>query len=278
LSFVKLSNASELHYLALGQPSPKTAIFLHGIMGNKKNWQGFVKTFIESFGSWNAIVFDLRNHGESSKHQAPFSVEAAARDVAEALNILTIKPRAIIGHSFGGKVATLAAEFMVSIEQLWLLDSSFSALNAANPLEESMSTTAFEVLEILDQVIWPVESRRALINELLARGMSNQIALWMTTNLVEEGEAFRLSFEPSELKKMLMDFMALDLWERVSFLDKNIHLVAAEYGFRLNAIDRQHLQQIAGPRGFFHVLKDSGHFVQADNPHGLIELMKPYFS
>ncbi len=265
--------------MALGPEGNKTAVFLHGIMGNKKNWQGFVRLFLESFPSWNALIFDLRNHGESSKHATPFSVSAAAADIAQALELLNLEASALIGHSFGGKVAALAAGKIPSIRQLWLLDSSFSSVEQFNSLEKYPSMNALEVLEVLDQIHWPVQSRRTLIDELQALGVSNQIALWMTTNLEPVGEALKLNFNPSELKKMLMDFLSLDLWDQVSTLSRtmDIHLVAASHGFRLSSVDEVRLQELALSRGFFHVLKDSGHFVQADNPSGLIELMRPYF-
>ncbi len=277
MNWVKINQDLELSFLKVGHCPENEAIFLHGIMGSKKNWQGFLKLFVDACPSWSAYAFDLRNHGESSKHQAPLTVEAAASDIKNAVVKMGIKPRAIIGHSFGGKVATMAAHMIPSIEQLWILDSSLSALPKGHALEQNQTTTALELLEILKKISWPMESRRALIEALLSQKVSNQIALWMTTNLEAERDAFVLNFEPSELEMMLKDFLALDLWPLVSTLAQtmDVHLVAAEHGFRLTYDDQKKLMELAPERGYFHPLK-SGHFVQADNPEGLLAIMKPY--
>ncbi|MCA9508388.1 MAG: alpha/beta hydrolase [Myxococcales bacterium] len=282
MTTVKIAKETQLAYLRVGKHHHEnSAIFLHGIMGNKKNWQSFLRLFIEACPKWDALVFDLRNHGESSKHQEPFTVHATAFDIAQACDLLQIRPKAIIGHSFGAKVATLAADMMSSsVEQLWLLDSSLSMISSPNPLGSPNDTTALGLLELLDRIKWPLTSRRALIEELLTRGVNEQIALWMTTNLIVAEDGFRLNFEPSELKAMLINFLELDLWNRVPQLSQrmDIHMLSAQHGYRLFEHDQIRLKELAGMQGYFHLLRDSGHFVQADNPRGLLEILQPYFN
>ncbi len=279
MSVVQLPHG-KLHYYSQGYSSrPNYAVFVHGIMGNARNWQGFLKLFVESFPEWNALIFDLRNHGESSKHLGPFTTESAASDIPKALEILMIEPQAIIGHSFGGKVASFAAAKIPSLRQLWLLDSSFSARPATGLLESTHNSTAFDVLRVLRDLKWPAESRRSLVEVLKAHSLSEQVALWMTTNLVQSPEGLMLNFDPGELELMLRDFVAIDLWGLAKELSISlqIHLLKAEQGSRLNKEDEARLNALDG-RHYFHVLKNSGHFVQVDNPSGLIELMRPFFS
>ncbi|GAU12435.1 hypothetical protein TSUD_229690 [Trifolium subterraneum] len=68
-------------------PDPPTAVFLHGILGCRKNW-------------------DLRCHGDSAsmKKRGPHTVASAALDVLKLVRDLRITPRVLVGHSFGGKV------------------------------------------------------------------------------------------------------------------------------------------------------------------------------
>lgn len=225
------------------------------------------------------MIFDLRNHGESSKHVEPFTTASAALDISLALDRLMLEPHAIIGHSFGGKVAALAASTIPSTKQLWLLDSSFGKLAHVKALEAEHKATAINVLEVLEELSWPFASRRMVSEALKAKGLSQQIALWMTTNLVEDGDGFRLNFSPSELRLMLLDFVGLDLWPLAKELSASmaIHLVKAEIGSRLDEDDEQKLKGLENNH-YFHVLKNSGHFVQADNPAGLIALMNPFFA
>ena len=78
-----------LSYVELGHAQrTRVIVFLHGIMGNKKNWLNFAKLWLASRPDWTAIIFDLRNHGESLKHQFPLTIEACAQDIVKALQSL----------------------------------------------------------------------------------------------------------------------------------------------------------------------------------------------
>ncbi len=61
---------------------------------------------------WSALLVDLRLHGDSPALDPPHTVEAAAADVravieAESSNGAPV--RALLGHSFGGKVTLAVA-------------------------------------------------------------------------------------------------------------------------------------------------------------------------
>lgn len=261
-----------LSYVALGDTKFSPVIFLPGIMGTKKNLEHFVKKFLEKMPQTSALIFDLRNHGESSKHCEPYTVDACAKDVAEAINVLGLKPKAVIGHSFGGKVALLVSE-KLKLSQAWLLDCPLGKINA-KPLNNSLNV--LEILEKLDKIPWPLQARNDLVIKLQALGAAREIALWMTTNLRQENDGLYLNFYPEDMKKLLMDFLSLDLWPKAQALSEHtqVHLVQAEHGERLDEMDRQKFEAVI-KSGKFHILKDSGHFVHADNPTGLLDIIIP---
>lgn len=279
MSLLTISHELSLSYVSLGDIyKTDPVIFLHGIMGNKKNLSGFAQRFLHNFPSYSALIFDLRNHGQSSKHCAPFTVEACALDIKEACHLLAVAPKTIIGHSFGGKVALLAAKQMKAIETVWLLDCSPGPIEPKKHLEKPQSSLL--VIEKLQTLEWPVSSRRDLVQKLTNVGISQRIASWMTTNLEPTKEGLGLVFEPDEMKQMLKDYIKLDGWPTVMELCQRIdlHIVAAEYGQQVTEDDQIKLKDKSCGHGFFHVLKDAGHFVHADNPEGLIEIMRPYFN
>jgi esterase len=279
LDFVKISPQLELSFSSFGDAANNLVIFLHGIMGNKKNLTGFVQNFLKEVTGYRALIFDLRNHGTSTKHVPPFTVQACAEDIQAACEALSVRPKVIVGHSFGGKVALLSANYIKSISDVWLLDCPPGPIQQKNVNNDKESFTTLSVIRALEDLAWPVQSRLKLTNDLMDRGMSNAIAAWMTTNLQKDDEGFRLVFEPKEMKAMLLDFLKLDGWPYVSALSdqRSIHLVAAEFGNRVFASDDSKLKQLAGKNGYFHVLKNAGHFLHADNPVELIRLMSPYF-
>jgi pimeloyl-ACP methyl ester carboxylesterase len=270
-------NIDREHVLSLVASSDDaTVVFLHGIMGNKKNLQTFISRFVDEMAH-DVIAFDLRNHGESSKHWAPFTVEAAGRDIVSACTALSIKPTALVGHSFGGKVALMAASLIKSVEQVWLLDCSPGMSKPAEIPTQKVLTT-LQVIDVLAGLNWPLPSRKVLVEQLQERGVSKSIALWMTTNVIANDDGVRLVFALSEVKAILLDFVRLDGWPLVKSLSlsTDIHLVAALRGGRVSGEDQKALLHFASHRGYFHEL-DAGHFVHADNPADLLTIMRPYF-
>ncbi|PNY15028.1 esterase/lipase [Trifolium pratense] len=87
-------------------PDPPTAVFLHGILGCRKNWGSFAKRLAREFPMWQFLLVDLRCHGDSAsmKKRGPHTVASAALDVLKLVRDLRITPRVLVGHSFGGKV------------------------------------------------------------------------------------------------------------------------------------------------------------------------------
>jgi pimeloyl-ACP methyl ester carboxylesterase len=269
LSVINLDNLS-LSYSLIGEGDP--LVFLPGIMGNKKNWQLFATRLLKELPNYSALIFDLRNHGESSKHCEPFTIRACADDVVQAVKKLSLNPHAIFGHSFGGKVGFLAGK-KLEVPQIWLLDCPFGEMDQ-KPLGESL--TAFDIINKLKKLSWPQKSRNDVVEELLKLKVPRPISLWMSTNLREEQAGYFLNFYPDEVEKMLEDFIKQDLWPEVSSANKSkIHLVMAEHGQRVSLKDKEKLEQVS-PNSFFHVLKNSGHFVHVDNPDGLIKLIREF--
>lgn len=281
LSSLETATGHSLSYLACGDiHGANLVVFLHGIMGNKKNLVGFVKEFLAKFDDYSALIFDLRNHGESSKHWTPYTVLACAEDIAFALKQLNVVPVAVIGHSFGAKVALLIAQLVSNVKQVWLLDCPLGKIERRHALDEKELHSAMEILDKLEKLPWPIASRQELARTLRDEGVDNSIALWMTTNLVEKNGGYYLSFLPSEIKAMLLDYISLDLWPVANFLGQSmdIHLVKAERGGRLTSQDEVMFKKLVPQNGHFHVLKNSGHVVHVDNPQGLLEIMAPNFS
>jgi pimeloyl-ACP methyl ester carboxylesterase len=189
---------------------------------------------------------------------------------------LGIYPQAIVGHSFGGKVALLAAKHIEGLLSVWLLECSLGPVANRNPLKGEESVSALDIIEILESMPGPINSRRAFMEYLQGKGVGRSIAAWMTTNLVSDHQGMYLNFEPSELRHMLLDFLSLDLWPQISSLSQwvKIHLVAAEYGGRLGPNDEEKIKtETKRGRGFFHLLPASGHFVHVDNLNGLVDIL-----
>nr|XP_011462124.1 PREDICTED: abhydrolase domain-containing protein IMO32-like [Fragaria vesca subsp. vesca] len=111
-------------------PEPPTAVFLHGILGSRKNWGNFTRRLAQEFPTWQFLLVDLRCHGDSAsiKKTGPNIVSSTALDVLKLVRQLRITPRVLVGHSFGGKVALSMVEQvakpLVRPVRVWVLDST----------------------------------------------------------------------------------------------------------------------------------------------------------
>jgi esterase len=81
-------------------------VILHGLFGQSDNWATLARAWSNQF---RVIIIDQRNHGQSP-HEAAFSYELMADDLAETLDILNLESVQLIGHSMGGKTAMFFAQ------------------------------------------------------------------------------------------------------------------------------------------------------------------------
>jgi long-chain acyl-CoA synthetase len=82
----------------------RTLVFIHGFGGQARQW----KHQVEAFGLHHRVIApDLRGHGLSDKPRSVYDVEELLSDLEALLLQLEAKPPlALIGHSFGGAIAT----------------------------------------------------------------------------------------------------------------------------------------------------------------------------
>ena len=117
-------------------PQPGTAtrnaFVLHGILGSSKNWYSFCRRLVQSLPGWRLILVDLRHHGDSQTDEKPDTLAACADDIATLAHALHVEPDAVIGHSFGGKVALVYARAHATpkLRDVWVLDANPSARDA----------------------------------------------------------------------------------------------------------------------------------------------------
>ncbi len=245
---------------------PRTVVFLHGILGSRNNWRSFAKKLVAARPAFRAVIADLRNHGDSHGFSPPHTVEACAGDVADLLPGLGAGD-VVVGHSYGGKVALVCWRDHPAITA-WILDAP------PGPRALAGGSDVERVIAIVSSLPMPVESRRALVEQLRARGLSEPLAQWMTTNLREaDGEGFVWRFDLTAIPEMLASFGALDLWPAVEHPPAGaapLHLVRAARSDRFNDDDVARAERSPAA---YHALPDAGHWLHTDNPEGLLALI-----
>ena len=100
---IKIENKSfKIAYDIVNQEKEKNIIFLHGWGSNKE----IMKCFSENFADYKHIYIDMPGFGKS-QNEYILSTFDYAKIIDEFLKNIGISKDIIIGHSFGGKVATL---------------------------------------------------------------------------------------------------------------------------------------------------------------------------
>jgi esterase/lipase len=91
-----------INYEIFNLDKKDTIIFLHGWGSNKE----IMKTFKDDFLEYKLLFIDLPGFGKSETNEV-WTTQKYAQKIEKFLNELKIEKFCIIGHSFGGKVATL---------------------------------------------------------------------------------------------------------------------------------------------------------------------------
>lgn len=262
---------SPLNAIEIGD-GPRLAVICHGILGAGTNWRSFARKLAAQTPEWRYLLVDLRNHGRSQGQPGPHSVTACAQDVADTAGSAPVE--AIIGHSFGGKVAlAFARDHHSYLEHCWVLDSPPGPLTQG--IQDSEVAAVMQALRAVPQ---PLKNRRQLVELLSGLGFSTTLSQWMTTNLRSTTVGLVWRFNLDGAQEMLRDYFAQDFWPllRNAPDGTDIHIVQADQAERWTPGDVQQLADLPSSAAVtHHLLANSGHWVHVDNPAGLMALLVP---
>jgi esterase len=265
-----------LHHTEVGsRDAEKKCFVLHGVLGSGQNFRSLAKRLSESSPAWQFVLVDLRLHGQSQGAPPPHTLETCVDDL-EYLAQQLGAPAAVVGHSFGGKVALgYAARAPQALEQTFVLDSDPGASVPGEDHDVS------RVMRTLARLPDRFTSREDFIEGLTGQGIGLATARWLSQNLVREPEAYRWRLDLGAINGLLSDYFARDLWHvfEAPPPGQMLHLVIAESSQRLDRAARQRLGELSEhPRVALHIVPNAGHWLHVDNPEGLLAILRPEFS
>ncbi|AFZ07797.1 alpha/beta hydrolase fold protein [Oscillatoria nigro-viridis PCC 7112] len=101
LSIFVNSSSQTSAYLEIGCGRPRS--MLHGFLGEKTCWLPLIELLPSQF---RCISLDILGFGESSQPEIRYDIAVEVAFVRQVVEQLNIEPCCIIGHSFGGWVAS----------------------------------------------------------------------------------------------------------------------------------------------------------------------------
>ena len=242
---------------------------LHGIYGAGRNWGSVIRRVVRERPDWGALLIDLRQHGDSLGFPPPHTIENAAADLDSLAQHTGMTPAAVLGHSFGGKVALVFARSTPEPpRQVWVIDST--------PQAREPDGSAWGMLKILESLPRRFESRAKVIEQLKSHGQPESVSQWMATNLVPDDGGYRWRFDFDSIRELLVSFYETDAWDVVESPPPGteVHIVKAEESSLLSGETLARVERAAAGLGrtFLHRV-DGGHWLNADNPDAVAMLL-----
>jgi pimeloyl-ACP methyl ester carboxylesterase len=226
---------------------PRTAVLLHGVTSNSQSWVRVGPALAEL--GYRSFAPDLRGHGTSPKSDGHYQLKELLGDLVENL---PVAPDLLIGHSFGGVLATLAA--------------------ASEQLRPAHLVLEDPVLVFLDREV----PRRLLATDeaTLPRNVEGTMRAnprW--TRADAEGKVASLNqLDWGHMRQIYADNAPWDLRTTVIAVAERIPtlLILPESSFYVPLDDAQRLEQSLGP-GRVVRLPGTGHSVHRDELPGYLD-------
>jgi Predicted hydrolases or acyltransferases (alpha/beta hydrolase superfamily) len=134
-----LVNGQTLYSKAYGNVNSPAIIFIHGgPSGNSTLFEATTAQPLADKGFY-VIIYDRRGEGRSIDSTATFTYQEAFNDLNEIYQTYKIEKANIIGHSFGGLVATLYSDkYPEKVKSLVLAGALFSQQDTYNHILKSV--------------------------------------------------------------------------------------------------------------------------------------------
>lgn len=101
-----LDRDSKLNWIQTSTHLPQTVVLIHAVGHDLTYWDRQIEALSPSY---NVVAFDLPGHGRSAGSSSDWSFPYAAHVVAELIHEVSAAPVHLVGISFGGMIAQVAA-------------------------------------------------------------------------------------------------------------------------------------------------------------------------
>jgi len=234
-------------------------VLLHGLFGSARNFGTVQRALAARF---RVTALDLRNHG-SSPRAADMDYGTMAGDVLETLEVATMLPAAILGHSMGGKAA-----MRVALER----PEAVSALIVAD-IAPVAYAPHFRDYAAAMLAIQPGASR-AEADAVLAGVVPDAVMRgFLLQNLRTDGDAtWRIGL--AEIAAALPDIEGWEVPAGRMYAGPAL-FISGETSDYLRPTYRPAIR-VLFPAARFITLRHAGHWLHADNPSGFVSVVQEF--
>ncbi len=260
-----------INYQILGDDTSPKLVFLHGIMGQGRNWLSIAKKFSKNF---QCLVYDQRGHGKSWHPEKGFDLEDFSSDLEELLKALGWnQPIYLVGHSMGGRVAL----YFANKNPQWVKKLVIVDIGPAADWDSMQG-----ILDQVDYVPVPFESRdqaRSFMEQEFLKKYPNKMVMeFFYSSLVEQENGtmdwifskklIRNSLEQSRHRDYWSEFKALSMPTLYLRGGRSTHLKESEFTKVL-----ENNSNIQGS-----TVEGAGHWVHAEKPRETLRTIDDFFN
>jgi len=272
LPSVQRINSGPISAIKWGNEPPKV-VFLHGVGQNAHTWD----TVIVGLGL-PALAVDLPGHGRSAwREDGDYGPKRNAQMLRPVLREWAPKPRLVVGMSLGGLTALrLAASEPDLVPELVLVDVTPSA-----PERHEQMTQAQMGTVALVQGDRTFPSFAAMLDVTVAAAphrdrKSLRRGVFHNSKRLDDG-TWTWRYDSFRKGPLLSGFELSGfegLWDDVPAITMPTTLVRGAKSFFVNDEDAAQFAKDAPGFQRTHVVADSGHSVQGDQPQALVEILR----
>jgi len=239
-------------------------VLLHGLFGSGDNLRILARGLESRF---RVVVPDLPNHG-ASPHMDSSTHAAMADAVEEFLSEHALTGAVLGGHSIGGKVAML-----LSLRH----PDRTPALISIDMAPRRYEASHLELIAGMSEMPLETVSSRGDADALLSASVPNAaVRAFLLKNLVRDGERFRWRLN---LEAIAADYDALLGWQPPgNTYDGPALFVGGERSRYLNQDRDTTIIRQLFPRAEIEMVPDAGHWLHADKPDELLQILNRFLS
>jgi len=267
------------------QKQQTPVLFLHGLLGNKRNFATCAKMLAVQLEKKRRIMgLDLRNHGDTKPWSDEMSYPSMAQDVVNFLKSQNIKKIILVGHSMGGKVAqALALLHPEYVEGLVVLDiAPVTYSREKDPHWKAVEDILRAIHRVIEEsaATGEVATKRDVDLSLRKSIPDPALRAFVLTNFDSRNNEWKIPI--ATMVEELEQIAGFDLTETSTTASTSSSTYEGDVfiinGGQSRFVRHSYMDQIASyfPNHMLTTIRGSGHWVHAEAPDDLVALLKRY--
>lgn len=258
---MEIQNTLNFKEFGAGEP----VIIIHGLFGMLDNWQNIARRLAENF---LVYTIDLPNHGASPRIEGVFNYEIMSQKVLDFMEAQGMHQAHFIGHSMGGKVAMqLALNNPDAVNKLAVIDVAPKIMYGGHEkvfyaLMQINLATVLERKEVENYLMEKLEKDVPTVQFLMKN---------LSRNTTSEGFHWKMNVQTlyDNYDNICAAVTGTPFKKPTLFVrgGKSDYILDTDWDFIKTLFPAARLETI----------ENAGHWVHADKPNELFEVLKKFF-